>query len=251
MSAPVNYQKLLPELDPSRLPAHVGIIMDGNGRWATQKHRPRMYGHRAGAKAVRQVVELGVELKLGCITFYAFSTENWSRPEEEVQGLLRLLREFLVKEIPELHRQNILVNIIGSEARLDPAYLAEIRRIASVTRHNTGLTVNMAFNYGGRTEIVEAVQKLFQQNANNPDAIRNLTPESFSRYLYTAGQPDPDLIIRTSGESRISNFLLWQGAYAEIYITQTLWPDFDKAAFIEALLDFQSRSRRFGGVTSQ
>ena len=247
----MNYKQLLPRLDLDRLPAHVGIIMDGNGRWAAARKRPRMSGHRAGAKAVRQVVELGVELKLGYITFYAFSTENWSRPEEEVQGLLKLLKEFLVKEIPELHRQNIRVSIIGSEARLDPAYLAEIRQIASVTRHNTGLTVNMAFNYGGRVEIVEAIQKLFQQNANNPGAIQNLTPESFSRYLYTAGQPDPDLIIRTSGESRISNFLLWQGAYAEIYITQTLWPDFNKAAFIAALVDFQARKRRFGGVKNQ
>ncbi len=247
----MNYKQLLPRLDLSRLPAHVGIIMDGNGRWAARKHHPRMYGHRAGAKAVRQMVELGVELKLGYITFYAFSTENWGRPDDEVQGLLKLLREFLVKEIPELHRQNILVNIIGSEARLDPAYLAEIRQIAAVTRHNTGLTVNMAFNYGGRVEIVEGIQKLFQQNANNPDAISGLTPESFAKYLYTAGQPDPDLIIRTSGESRISNFLLWQGAYAEIYITQTLWPDFDKAAFIEALIDFQGRKRRFGGVENK
>lgn len=246
----MNYKKLMPRLDPDRLPAHVGIIMDGNGRWAARKHHPRMYGHRAGARAVRQVVELGVELKLGCITFYAFSTENWSRPEEEVQGLLKLLKEFLVKEIPELHRQNIHVNILGSEARLDPAYLAEIRQIASITRHNTGLTVNMAFNYGGRTEIVEGIQKLVQQNANNPAAITRLTPEDFSRYLYTAGQPDPDLIIRTSGESRISNFLLWQSAYAEIYITETLWPDFDKAAFITALLDYQGRKRRFGGVQS-
>lgn len=246
----MNYKKLLPQLDPNRLPAHVGIIMDGNGRWATRKRRPRMYGHRAGAIAVRQVVELGVELKLGYITFYAFSTENWSRPAEEVQGLLKLLREFLEKEIPELHRQNIFVNILGSEARLDPAYLAGIRELAAVTRHNTGLTVNMAFNYGGRAEIVEGIQKLVQQNANNPDAITNLTPETFSRYLYTAGQPDPDLIIRTSGESRISNFLLWQGAYAEIYITDTLWPDFDKIAFITGLLDYQGRKRRFGGVTS-
>ncbi len=247
----MNYHKLLPQLDQNRLPAHVGIIMDGNGRWAAKKRRSRMYGHRAGAKAVRQVVELGVELKLGYITFYAFSTENWSRPDEEVQGLLKLLKEFLVKEIPELHKQNIYVNIIGSDERLDPAYLDEIRGIAAITRHNTGLTVNMAFNYGGRTEIVEGIKNLFQQNANNPDAIRNLTPETFNRYLYTAGQPDPDLIIRTSGESRISNFLLWQGAYSEIYITDTLWPDFDKAAFIEALIDFQGRKRRFGGVENQ
>lgn len=244
----MSYKKILPRLDLDRLPAHVGIIMDGNGRWAAQKKRPRMYGHRAGAKAVRQCVELGVELKLGYITFYAFSTENWNRPNDEVQGLLKLLKEFLVKEIPELNKQNIFVNIIGSEERLDPAYLAEIRALAAATRHNTGMTVNMAFNYGGRTEIVEGIQRLLRQNANNPDLINTLTPEVFSSYLYTAGQPDPDLVIRTSGESRISNFLLWQGAYAEIYITPTLWPDFNKSAFIEALLDYQNRKRRFGGV---
>ncbi len=247
----MDYKKLLPRLDLKLLPAHVGIIMDGNGRWAAQKRRPRMYGHRAGAKAVRQVVELAVELKLGYITFYAFSTENWNRPEEEVDGLLKLLKEFLVKEIPELNKQNVYVNIIGSEARLDPAYLAEIRELAAATRHNTGLTVNMAFNYGSRTEIVEGIQKLFSQNVNHPELIKNLTPEDFSQYLYTAGQPDPDLIIRSSGESRISNFMLWQGAYAEIYITETLWPDFDKVAFIAALVDFQSRKRRFGGLENK
>ncbi|MCB5223775.1 MAG: isoprenyl transferase [Candidatus Cloacimonadaceae bacterium] len=247
----MNYKKLVPKLDLTRLPAHVGIIMDGNGRWAASKKRPRMYGHRAGARSVRQVVELGVELKLGYITFYAFSTENWSRPDDEVQGLLKLLKEFLAKEIAELKRQNIRVNIIGSESRLDPVYLAEIREMASPTFGNTGLTVNMAFNYGGRLEIVEGIQKLFAENLENPEAIKNLTPQAFSNYLYTAGQPDPDLIIRTSGERRISNFLLWQMAYSEIYITQTLWPDFDKASFIEALLDFQSRERRYGGVESQ
>ncbi|NLW18423.1 MAG: isoprenyl transferase [Candidatus Cloacimonetes bacterium] len=247
----MNYKKLIPRLDLERLPAHVGIIMDGNGRWAARKRRPRMYGHRAGARSVRQMVELGVELKLGYITFYAFSTENWGRPEEEVQGLLKLLKEFLAKEIAELNRQNIRVNIIGSESRLDPAYLAEIREMASPTFGNTGLTVNMAFNYGGRLEIVEGIQKLFAESRDKPELIEKLSPQAFSNYLYTAGQPDPDLIIRTSGESRISNFLLWQMAYAEIYITQTLWPDFDKAAFIEALIDFQSRERRYGGVESQ
>jgi undecaprenyl diphosphate synthase len=247
----MNYKDLIPKLDPQRLPAHVGIIMDGNGRWAAKKLQPRMFGHRAGAKAVRQIVELGVELKLRYITFYAFSTENWQRPAEEVQGLLKLLKEFLVKEIPELNKQNIYVKILGSEARLDPAYLDEIRTLAAQTHKNTGLTVNMAFNYGGRTEIVEGIQKLVQESRNDPGLIEELSPESFSHFLYTAGQPDPDLIIRTSGESRISNFLLWQAAYAEIYITQTLWPDFGKLEFLQALLDYQSRKRRFGGVVDK
>ncbi len=243
----MNYQDLLPQLDLSRLPRHVGIIMDGNGRWAKLHHRPRLYGHRAGSRALRQVVELGVELKLGFLTFYTFSTENWSREQAEVQGLLRMFKELLIKEIGELHRQNIVVRILGSETELDPKYLTELRKVASVSHQNTGLTLNLAFNYGGRREILEAVQKIGRDALRNPEMLDKLDSETFSRYLYTSGQPDPDLIIRTSGERRLSNFLLWQSAYAEIYITDTLWPDFGKVEMLEALIDFQSRQRRFGG----
>lgn len=237
-----DYRKLIAKLNLDSLPHHIGIIMDGNGRWAKKRMQPRMFGHRAGAKAIRQVVELGVELKLKLITFYAFSTENWNRPKDEVQGLLKLLKEFLIDEIPELNEQNIFVDFIGSEQGLDPQYIAEIRALAAQTHDNTGLRVNIAFNYGGRLEIVEAIKKL------SIIQIEKLNPDNFGDYLYTAGQPDPDLIIRTSGEYRLSNFLIWQAAYAELYITDTLWPDFNKEEFATALLNFQKRNRRFGGL---
>ncbi|MDD2596879.1 MAG: isoprenyl transferase [Candidatus Cloacimonetes bacterium] len=237
-----DYKELLPKFDHNKKPRHIGIIMDGNGRWAKKRLRPRIFGHRAGADAIREVVELGVELKLELLTFYAFSTENWNRPQDEIDGLLKLLKEFLIKEIPELNEQNIRVDFIGSDKGLDPQYMEEIRALAAQTHQNTGMKVNIAFNYGGRLEIVEAVKRMTSKE------IELLTPANFGEYLYTAGQPDPDLIIRTSGESRLSNFLLWQSAYAEIYITPTLWPDFGKRAFLEALLDYQNRIRRFGGV---
>ncbi|HOA29331.1 MAG: isoprenyl transferase [Candidatus Cloacimonetes bacterium] len=237
-----DYKELLPKLDLGRKPRHIGIIMDGNGRWAKKRLRPRLLGHRAGADAIREVVELGVELKLELLTFYAFSTENWNRPQDEIDGLLKLLKEFLIKEIPELNEQNIRVDFIGSDRGIDPQYMEEIRSLAAQTHQNNGMKVNIAFNYGGRLEIVEAIKRMTSKE------IEMLTTDNFGEYLYTAGQPDPDLIIRTSGESRLSNFLLWQSAYAEIYITQTLWPDFGKRAFLEALLDYQTRTRRFGGV---
>lgn len=244
MAKKVDYKELLQELDMSRLPRHIGIIMDGNGRWAKERKRPRLYGHREGSKSIRQVVELAVELGLEYLTFYAFSTENWNRPEDEVQGLLKLLKERLIKEIPELNKQNILVRFIGSDLNLEPGYLKEIHEVAALTRDNTGLVVNIAFNYGGRLEIVEAIKRI----AANPEELNQIDEQLISDNLWTAGQPDPDLIIRTSGESRLSNFLLWQSAYAEIYITATLWPDFDKVALLTALLDYQKRDRRFGGI---
>ena len=230
------------QLDQSRMPKHVGIIMDGNGRWAKKRKRPRIYGHREGAKTVRQAVELGVELGLEYITFYAFSTENWNRPEEEVQGLLKLMKEFLVKEIPSLKKQNIIVKFLGSKLNLDPEYLHEIHQLAAQTHSNTGMQVSTAFNYGGRLEIIEAIKKLSAKE------IEALTPDNFGQYLWTAGMPDPDLIIRTSGEMRLSNFLLWQSAYSEIYVTDTLWPDFNKIEFLQAILNYQGRNRRFGGI---
>ena len=244
----MDYKKLLPKLDKSKLPRHIGIIMDGNGRWAKKRMLPRLQGHSAGAKSIREVTELGVELGLEYLTFYAFSTENWNRPADEVKGLLKMLKERLIKEIPELNEQNIHVQFIGSEAGLDPDYLKEIKSTAAMTDGNTGMKVNIAFNYGGRLEIVEGIKKLYQQAVTQPDLIDSLSPDSFGEWLYTASQPDPDLIIRTSGELRLSNFLLWQSAYAEIYVTETLWPDFDKAEMLKALLHFQKRDRRYGGV---
>lgn len=233
------------------MPSHIGIIMDGNGRWAQKRRRPRLYGHSAGAKSIREVVELGVELKLQFLTFYAFSTENWNRPEDEVQGLLKMLKERLIKEIPELNKQNIYVQFIGSEERLAPDYMKEIRAVAAKTHNNTGMVVNIAFNYGGRKEIVDGILDFCKAALAKPELLDKLDTKSFSDYLYTKGQPDPDLIIRTSGEFRLSNFLLWQSAYSEIYITETLWPDFDKVEMIKALLDFQGRNRKFGGLNSK
>jgi len=238
-----DYQELLKELDSNKLPKHIGLIMDGNGRWAKKRNRPHLYGHRAGVKALRQVVELGVELKLQYLTFYAFSTENWSRPEKEVQGLLKLLKEQLKKEIPELMKQNIYAQFIGTDAGLEENYRKEINSLVAQTHNNTGMVVNFAFNYGGRLEIIEGFKKFMTMH---PEEWNKLTPEKFGNYLWTAGQPDPDLIIRTSGEKRLSNFLLWQSAYAELYITDTLWPDFNKVEMIKALLDYAARERRFG-----
>lgn len=246
-----KYQVLMQELDRSRLPRHIGIIMDGNGRWAKKKNRPRLYGHSAGAKSIREVVELGVELHLKYLTFYAFSTENWNRPTDEVQGLLKMLKERLIKEIPELNKQNIYVQFIGSEDKLSPDYIKEILETAALTHRNTGMVVNIAFNYGGRQEIIHAVNSLYQERLCDPEASGSISQEDLVKHLYTKGQPDPDLIIRTSGEMRLSNFLLWQSAYAEIYITETLWPDFDKVEMIRALLDYQGRDRRFGGLKSK
>jgi undecaprenyl diphosphate synthase len=237
-------QALINHLDPQKLPQHVAIIMDGNGRWAKQRNRPRIFGHRAGARAVRQVVELSGELYIPHLTVYAFSTENWSRPQDEVSGLMKLLMEYLNKEIDEMHRKNVVVRIIGSEYGVDPDYLAKAKAITSKTWDNTGLHFNVAFNYGGRQEIVEAVQSIIK----NKETPENITAELISGYLYTRDIPDPDLVIRTSGEMRLSNFLIWQSAYSEIYITDTLWPDFDKKEYIKALMDFQARTRRFGGV---
>jgi undecaprenyl diphosphate synthase len=239
-----NYQDLLKQLDPQKVPRHIGIIMDGNGRWAKQRNRPHLFGHQAGAKALRQVVELGVEIKLEYLTFYAFSTENWNRPQDEVNGLLRLLKERLKKQIPEMMEQNIYAQFIGTTVGLDPDYWKEVSKTVEVTHQNTGMVVNFAFNYGGRLEIIDGFRKLLSED---PHALDKLSPDNFGRFLYTAGQPDPDLIIRTSGEYRLSNFLLWQSAYSEIYITDVLWPDFDKIELIKALQDYAGRQRRFGG----
>ncbi|MCB5234164.1 MAG: isoprenyl transferase [Candidatus Cloacimonetes bacterium] len=239
----INKEKeLIAQVDLKRMPRHIGIIMDGNGRWASKRLRPRLFGHQEGAKAIRRVVEICVELKLDYLTFYAFSTENWNRPEDEVKGLLKLLKERLIKEIPELNKQNIYVQFIGTKAGLEPGYLADIQKMADMTHTNTGMTVNIAFNYGGRQEVIEAIKSL------SAEEISALTPENMNQYLWTKGQPDPDLIIRTSGEHRLSNFLLWQSAYSEIYITDVLWPDFGKIDMLLAILDYQKRIRRFGGL---
>jgi len=241
-------QTLVQELDLSKLPKHVAIIMDGNGRWAKQRHRPRLYGHRAGAKSVRQAVELAGELYIPHLSVYAFSTENWSRPQDEVSGLMKLLMEYLNKEIDELHRKNVIVRIIGSAENVDAAFLRKAHNITSRTWNNTGLHFNVMFNYGGRQELTDAAKSIVTDVMQDKLKIEDITSSLIDNYLYTKDIPDPDLVIRTSGEMRLSNYLIWQSAYSEIYVTDTLWPDFDKIEFIKALNDYQTRKRRFGGV---
>ncbi len=241
-------RSLTEQLDPGRLPAHVAIIMDGNGRWARQRHRPRLYGHRAGAKAVRQVVEIAGELHLPHLTLYAFSTENWSRPRDEISGLFSLLIEYLKKETDELNRKNVVLRLIGSPAQLKPEFLKRIHDLTRKTWNNTGLHLNVLFNYGGRQEITDAVRQIAEEIKSGALAPDEINSGIISQRLYTKDMPDPDLVIRTSGELRLSNFLVWQAAYAEIHVTPVLWPDFGKAEFVKALLDYQGRQRRFGGT---
>ena len=236
-------------LDPSRLPAHIAVIMDGNGRWANNRSLPRVAGHRAGVEPVRTTVETCARLGVQCLTLYAFSVENWKRPRAEVETLWRLLRHYLRRELSHLMENNIRMRAIGRVDELSPSVRRELDETIQATSSNTGLILNLAINYGGRTEIVDAVNRLIEhaRTGGTLDSLK-LDEESIGRCLYTAGQPEPDLLIRTSGEMRISNFLLWQIAYAELYITDTLWPDFDRTALLEAIAAYQKRDRRFGGV---
>ena len=241
-------QALLSVIDWERLPKHVAIIMDGNGRWAALRGQPRIAGHRAGVEAVRASVDTGARLGLGALTLYAFSTENWKRPRYEVEALMRMLRKYLRIELDEIHRQNIRFQTIGRTSALASSVQDEIARASEKTANNTGMVLSVALNYGGRAEIVDAcraaVTKLIQQRQPT-DALDETAIE---QELYTRNLPDLDLLVRTSGEFRISNFLLWQIAYAEIYVTETLWPDFRRNHLLEAVIDYQGRSRRFGGL---
>ncbi len=230
-----------------RLPAHVAIIMDGNGRWALARNLPRLAGHRAGVENLRRIITACVEFGVRYMTIYAFSTENWGRPPEEVKGLLFILDEVLDKELAELHKQGVRLRHIGRLEGLAPSTQKKVRDAIELTQHNQQLTLNVAFNYGGRAEIVHAIQQMLADGV--PAAEVN--EELVSRYLYTAGQPDPDLIIRTAGELRVSNFLLWQAAYAEYYAADVYWPDFDKTEFRRALEHYASRERRFGLTSAQ
>ena len=240
---------LLPPIDLGRLPQHIAIIMDGNGRWAKKRRLPRIAGHRAGIRAVRQVVEASARLGVPCLTLYAFSVENWKRPRTEVKLLMRLLREYLRKEIPELNKNNIRFEAIGRISSLPAPVQEDLQTTIEETRTNTGLRLTLALNYGGRAELIDAVRGLAtdlqRQGTLDVDAI---TEESLSRHLYTHDLPDPDLLIRTSGEMRLSNFLLWQVAYCEIWVTETLWPDFKEQDLVQAIADFQKRERRYGGL---
>ena len=241
-------EMLLSSVSWDRLPRHVAIIMDGNGRWAAQRSQPRIAGHRAGVEAVRAAVDTGARLGLGALTLYAFSTENWKRPRLEVDALMRMLRRYLRLELEEIHRQNIRFQAIGRIEALAPNVQREITRAVERTASNTGMILSIALNYGGRAEIVDACRAAFEELLAEGKSPADLTEERIARELYTTGLPELDLLVRTSGELRLSNFLLWQTAYSEIYVTETLWPDFRRLHLLEAVVDFQRRDRRFGGL---
>jgi undecaprenyl diphosphate synthase len=241
-------ERLLMAVDWDRLPRHVAVIMDGNGRWAAQRGQPRIAGHRAGVEAVRAAVDTGARLGLGALTLYAFSTENWKRPRYEVDALMRMLRKYLRLELDEINRQNIRFQTIGRIEALAPTVRNEIARASERTAANTGMVLSVALNYGGRAEIVDACRAAIRKLQAEGQSADELSEADIERELYTRNLPELDLLVRTSGELRISNFLLWQSAYAEIYVTETLWPDFRRLHLLEAVADFQQRSRRFGGL---
>jgi undecaprenyl diphosphate synthase len=241
-------EALLAQIDWSRLPRHVAVIMDGNGRWAAQRGQPRVAGHRAGVEAVRAAVDTGARLRLGALTLYAFSTENWKRPRLEVDALMRMLKRYLRIELDSIDRQNIRFQPIGRIEGLRDSVRRELQRAVERTSRNTGMVLSVALNYGGRAEIVDAVRDAVRALTAAGRAPEEITEDDIGRNLYTRGLPDLDLLIRTSGELRISNFLLWQAAYSEIYVTETLWPDFRRAEMLEAVIAYQRRDRRFGGL---
>jgi undecaprenyl diphosphate synthase len=247
-SMPVGHpdEALTRQVNFERLPAHVAIIMDGNGRWAAQRHLPRVEGHRAGIDSVRDTVETAARLGIRVLTLYAFSIENWKRPASEVSTLMLLLKRYLRSELNTLLKNNICFKVIGRMEELAPDIQAELTTAMERTANGGGMLFNIALNYSGRAEIVDAVRHAIASGLP-PD---QLDEERFGQLLYTAGQPDPDLLIRTSGEMRVSNFLLWQIAYAEIYVTETLWPDFRRQHLLEAVLAYQKRERRYGGISS-
>ncbi|MCH8205827.1 MAG: di-trans,poly-cis-decaprenylcistransferase [Chloroflexi bacterium] len=226
------------------MPDHVAVIMDGNGRWARVHGKPRSEGHRAGKENIRRIIEAFAEHGVSCLTLFAFSTENWVRPDDEVQGLIRILGEVIKAEVQQLHQKGVRIRHLGRLDRMTPELQDAIRDSVELTRHNSGMTLNVAFDYGGRAEILDAVRRIIVDR----HAPQDITEDLFRRYLNTSEIPDPDLIIRTAGEMRLSNFLLWQSAYAEYYATPVLWPDFDEEEVTKALAAYANRQRRFGGV---
>ena len=241
---------LLAKLDLTRLPRHVAVIMDGNGRWAKRKHLPRVAGHRVGTQTARSTIETCARLKIEALTLYAFSVENWRRPKTETDFLMQLLREYLRQEMPVIHKNNIRLRFLGRRKELPIAVQQDLRRAEDETAKNNGMILCLALNYGGRAEIVDAINTIVAARSARP-TYAAVEEEEVSRNLYTYGLPDPDLLIRTSGEMRVSNFLLWQIAYAEIFVTETLWPDFNRARLLEILVEFQKRERRYGGIREE
>lgn len=234
--------KLHTQIDRKKLPKHIAIIMDGNGRWAKKHHLPRIMGHRAGVERIREMVRAGNDLGIKVLTLFAFSTENWQRPKTEVKALMRLLKEKVAQETEELRKNNVRVRVSGRMEELPTDCVEVMKRAITVTKDNNGLIFNIALNYGGRQEIIDAINKILSEG------IKKIKEENFADYLYCPDLPDPDLLIRTSGEYRISNFLLWQIAYTEIYVTPVLWPEFKKENLYQAIIDYQHRERRFGRV---
>lgn len=236
------------QIQADRIPYHIAIIMDGNGRWAKKRSLPRVAGHRAGMKALKEVTTAADELGVKILTMYAFSTENWKRPSSEVDFLMRLPQEFLSIELENLHKKHVKVQILGDQGPLPKSTKDSLSHACEYTRNNTGLVLNIALNYGSRIEIVEAVRKIVEEAKSGRIAVEDINVSMIHDHLLTAGLPDPDLLIRTSGEVRLSNFLLWQSAYTELWFTDVFWPDFGKEDFYQAILDYQNRGRRFGGL---
>ncbi len=240
-----------PVVDLEHLPRHVAIIMDGNGRWAVRKKKPRLFGHKAGADSVRDIVEVSREIGIEVLTLYAFSSENWNRPAQEVSGLMSILKRYLSAELPRMQKNNIRLMSIGDRSRLPDSVRKTLENTISETAGNTKLTLNLALSYGARDEIVRAIKSLSRDCLDGRRTVESITSEVVDGYLDTADLPDPDLLIRTGGESRLSNFLLWQLSYAEIYFTEIMWPEFRKDVYLQALAEYQSRERRFGQTGEQ
>jgi undecaprenyl diphosphate synthase len=238
---------LLKQINRDCLPKHIAVIMDGNGRWAGLRKLPRVAGHRAGIESVRDIIESSARLGLQVLTLYAFSVENWKRPRREIRTLMTLLKEYIRQELKSVHKNNIRFQVIGRIQELDESVRIELQHAVKTTQSNTGMILNVALNYSGRAELVDTFNRLLSECKQNGHKAP-ISEELISRSLYTSGIPDPDLLIRTSGEMRISNFLLWQIAYSEIYITPTLWPDFRRKHLLEAILEYQGRDRRYGGI---
>jgi len=248
MSITQDESYLLSMIDKDKLPKHIAIIMDGNGRWAKERGLQRISGHRAGMQSVKTAVKLSSELGIKVLTLYAFSTENWTRPRKEINALMRILREYLHKEINELHQNNVKLNFMGRIDELPELVQQDLKMAKEKTANNTGLLLNVALNYSGRADITDAIKKIIIDIENRKCKKEDINEALLGKYLYTSSLPEPDLLIRTSGEMRISNFLLWQIAYTELYITPIYWPDFSRKHLLSAIIDYQKRERRFGGV---
>ncbi len=240
--------ELLAAINTERMPQHIAVIMDGNGRWAKRQGRPRIFGHRAGADSVRAIVDTCARLEIKAVTLYAFSTENWKRPRTEIKGLMQMLKRYIRSDLKEVHKNNIRFQAIGHIEGLFEDVQHEITRAEQITAENTGMVMSVALNYGGRTEIVDACRQAARSRIDAGEPVENIDENDIEANLYTHGLPEVDLMVRTSGEFRISNFLLWQLAYSEIYVTPTLFPDFRRPQIFEAIIEYQKRERRFGDV---